>query len=825
MADENVNIEVTGFQSLKGQIKEAQIEYQKLLTDVNSTPAAVNAAAAKVADLKDRFDDANDAVNALTGAGKFQAVTKSLTALSGGFTALQGAIGLAGGDAKDFEKTFQKVQSAMALTQGLTALEDLGNAFGNLKKVAVNAFQAIKGAIGATGIGLLVVALGTIYAYWDDIKAAVSGVSAEQEKLNKLAAADVAAQSKKLDDLGAQDNILKLQGKSEKDILKMKMLQTDEVIAATEVQLQNQEATKKAQVDAAKRNKDILEGTLKFLTAPLAILLKTVDSVGKALGKDFGLEEKLYGGIAKMVFDPKAVEEEGNKTIEETKKQLTKLKNDRAGFQLQINAIDKQDSDNKKAKAKTDADNAKKAQEEAYKAEVDASKIKNDKLITDARTAGKDTKDLEVNAKKELLAIQEEYDKKGVELTKEIADTKNAIANQQYDNQKAVDEKRKELAKQTAEALVNTELEKRDAEIKAEQEKFKVLIDQYAVGTAEREALEKQLAENIATITKTYSDKQVQILLDAQNAIIDNEKASYADRIAALDKADQAVKEATTLTEEEKTRILAENTQKRKDLIEEERQSNLDAINGILELATKAAEATQAIGDAVYAGKLKNVKKGSAEEEAILKKQFEFNKKMQLAAAVIDGAKAATASLAQSPVAIGPVPNPAGIASLAFVAITTAATIAKIAATQFEGGGGGGGEGSGGGGSKFAEGGFVSGPGSSTSDSIPARLSDGEFVVNAKSTERFRGLLENINAAGNGKSMGYAAGGWVGRDKRYREERQNIKGEFEFGLVSIADRLIKLEDKVNQPMKTYVVASDMTSQQEADAKIERIAQL
>jgi len=39
--------------------------------------------------------------------------------------------------------------------------------------------------------------------------------------------------------------------------------------------------------------------------------------------------------------------------------------------------------------------------------------------------------------------------------------------------------------------------------------------------------------------------------------------------------------------------------------------------------------------------------------------------------------------LASSPIAIGPVPNPAGIASLAFASITSAINIAKIASTQF----------------------------------------------------------------------------------------------------------------------------------------------
>ncbi|WP_275629026.1 phage tail length tape measure family protein [Pseudomonas sp. 273] len=46
----------------------------------------------------------------------------------------------------------------------------------------------------------------------------------------------------------------------------------------------------------------------------------------------------------------------------------------------------------------------------------------------------------------------------------------------------------------------------------------------------------------------------------------------------------------------------------------------------------------------------------------------------------------------------------------------------------------------------FADGGFVSGPGTSRSDSIPAMLSNGEFVVNAAATRRNRALLEAINS-------------------------------------------------------------------------------
>ena len=57
---------------------------------------------------------------------------------------------------------------------------------------------------------------------------------------------------------------------------------------------------------------------------------------------------------------------------------------------------------------------------------------------------------------------------------------------------------------------------------------------------------------------------------------------------------------------------------------------------------------------------------------------------------------------------------------------------------------------------RFSDGGAVWGAGTATSDSIPAMLSNGEFVINAASTRRHRALLEAIN------KNRYASGGVVG---------------------------------------------------------------
>lgn len=258
----------------------------------------------------------------------------ALNGVTAGFSIAQGAMGAFGVESEELEKQMLKVQSAMAIQQGVQGFRE---AIPDIKAFGAS----IKAAIGSTGIGLLVVALGTLAAYWDDIKSAVSGVSAEQDMLNQKTDANVLAQEAKYNAISGQDNILKLQGKSERDILKIKQTQIQAVIKATEAQLVQQEATKDAQVKAAKRNRDILEGILKFLTAPLQLVLKTVDSVGSALGKDFGLQKSFNRGIASFVFDPKSVEEEADKTIQATKDKLAALKNEAAGFTLALKEMDK----------------------------------------------------------------------------------------------------------------------------------------------------------------------------------------------------------------------------------------------------------------------------------------------------------------------------------------------------------------------------------------------------------------------------------------------------------------------------------------------------
>jgi len=163
--------------SLKAQYKEAVAELQKVSAQYGETSKEAVKAAKAAADLKDQIAFSKDLVDAFNPDAKFNALTKSVGGVLDGFQAFEGALGLVGVEGKAVQETMLKVQSAMALSQGLQGLMEARDSFKQLGTVAINALKGIKGAIAATGIGLLLIAVGALAAYWKDIKEAVGGVS------------------------------------------------------------------------------------------------------------------------------------------------------------------------------------------------------------------------------------------------------------------------------------------------------------------------------------------------------------------------------------------------------------------------------------------------------------------------------------------------------------------------------------------------------------------------------------------------------------------------------------------------------------------------
>lgn len=655
IGSENYKNAIEQIEQLNEKLKEVTQTEKQAAKASEDLAKAEQEAAKETGDLRKQFEVLEDELFMLAGQGKQN--TKEFRDLANEAAGLNKRIelvnqSLEGGAATKSAEGFQMLSGSLTnIKDGLLEL-DFGKVKDGLMQAkqgfmmfgqgAKTALSGVKGALLATGIGALVVALGVIVAYWDDIKGAVSGVSAEQKKLNEDSAANLQTQQDKLTAISAQENILKLQGKSEKEILQIKLKQTDEAIMASDVAIQQAENTKKAQVEASKRNREILQGIIEFVTYPITMLLKGIDTIGSAMGQNFNLLEKFSGGLANLVFDPEEVASEGDKAIAEAKAVNDKLKNDRAGLQLSINKIDED-------AAKAASDRAKEAAEKA-KAKLEA-EIATMRQIQDAN----------------IQSIKDE-EKRAVAQSYLNAERRNAEINKTIEDetlkQEALKESEKTFQTEMA-AIYQTKLDKQKA------------------------AKEKAIADEKALDDKFRADTNADNIAAAELNVIksNNELTDLINQLTVKKEIDL---QNENLTANEKLLIKEKYAQDVHKLETDAEKAKQEEIVKIIEQSLGSA---QNLSDIFFLYKKNKAEKNSKEELDLARKQFNVNKALQLGFALMDSYKAITASIAQSPLAIGPVPNPAGIASLAFAITTSAANIAKIAATKFDAGGGGGGGG------------------------------------------------------------------------------------------------------------------------------------
>ena len=407
----DINVNAGGSLRTIQQIEQELNDLNAEIKEVGVGSEVFNKAAANIQKLEKELNKANSAVEGFTLDKKLEAADGAIKVVAGSVAGLTGGLGLLGIQSESFDKLTAQASSAIAFGMGL---KDVSEGYKQIvKSEAAAAIGAklfgttTKAALIATGIGALIVALGTIIAYWDEISAVVGGVSKEMEDSLDSQKEMVELSEQQFDAISATENTLRLSGKSEREIRDLKIQQTDETIQALEAQLLTQEEVKNAQVAASQRNQDIAQGIIRFLTLPITILLATVDELTSALSNipglgdiETSLESDFSGGIAKLLFDPEEISKEGDAAIAETVKQLAELKNRRDGFKLKNNEDDKAFAD------KTAAD----------KTALDKKTIDDEKAKQDALTAlKKEIRDAEANTVaeqrvKELEDLQAHYD-------------------------------------------------------------------------------------------------------------------------------------------------------------------------------------------------------------------------------------------------------------------------------------------------------------------------------------------------------------------------------------------------------------------------------
>lgn len=350
-------------------------------------------------------------------------------------------------------------------TGGLaTRISNVGTGLKAMGKSAVTSFRAaiagangLKKALIATGIGALVVALGTIAAYWDEIVGFINGASKEQKDLLAETERTVAASQQALENTEASENSLKLAGKTEREIRNLKIQQTNELLKQTEIQLAQQRALRESQIDAAERNQTIAAGLIAFLTIPITALLATIDLASKGLAKLGLIKESTnltkgltQGGASLLGFDPEKVSKEADEAIAETEGVLRRLKNQRDGYRLQNQNEDEQaekdaaDAAAQAAQDKLDAE-AKAAEElaqlkkniadaeanteaEIRQKEIEDTEAHYQSLIDQAIKNGLDTEELERSKQERLAILREGYRQADAE-AQQIASAKSSLIN------------------------------------------------------------------------------------------------------------------------------------------------------------------------------------------------------------------------------------------------------------------------------------------------------------------------------------------------------------------------------------------------------------
>ena len=253
MAEKKViELEVkTNAQSLKSQLREAQQEVQALSDKFGATSNEAVNAARKAAQLKDAIGDAKALTDAFNPDAKFNALSNSIGGVLNGFQAFEGALGLVGVEGEAVQATLLKVQSAMALSQGLQGLGEARDSFKQLgavigqtaigqklltaaQIVGATAMRVLNAVMAANPILLVVGAVGALVGALELLKRGQDDAANKQRELNRQLEYTKRLEKESIDTTSEHVNELKKQHENK---LRLKQAEgvADNVLAKMEI--------------------------------------------------------------------------------------------------------------------------------------------------------------------------------------------------------------------------------------------------------------------------------------------------------------------------------------------------------------------------------------------------------------------------------------------------------------------------------------------------------------------------------------------------------------------------------------------------------------
>jgi len=565
MAEENKIVLEVDVKPLKKQLREATQELQLARQQFGEYSDEALKAAQKVALIRDEIESANEAAQLFDPGKRFQALTTAASTAAAGIAAVQGAMALFGNESEDVEKALLKVQGALALSQGLSQLKDIGKV-GEQLQISFRALTAsvnnFKAALITTGIGALVVSVGLIVAYWEEIKDLVSGTSARIQKQNDLLNDQISTNDENLAILESTKQLSVLRGESEveinAEIEKQLMLQQEsykQLIASLELQLENEKSQARQVTFWEKIKIGVASAFGAYAQAYVA-----ADAYNQNTEKALELEKKLkeakegaLGVDIKLATQQKEDRDKANKAAEDAKKQVEK--------QMQAEAILQEARVKMFTKQKQEEYAVEQAYAEKFKQLKEAG-VKDDGSLAEARNY-------------ELKEIDKKFKKEAAELEKDFQ-------------------------KQLNDIIIQTRLEG----LKDENEKARIqILDDFAKrrqDTLDNEKLSAEQKTDLLVALKIQEDqalKNLQQVIDEQNAMkelealdqqMQNAQMDFQIQRDLLDKKDALLKEfyaSGKIDDEEYKNFLKANSDARIEIDKKEADAKIEnaaRVSGLL---------------------------------------------------------------------------------------------------------------------------------------------------------------------------------------------------------------------------------------------------
>ena len=509
MATEKVKVIKVDTEPAQTSVKDLREELKKLKDTLLSTEQGTeeyNEAMARAAEiqhtLKEQMEEVN--ANAMDFGQMASNTTKAVGGMVAGFQAAKATLNLFGIENEEVIKSLQKMQSLMAITQALPAIDNGVKAFKRLSiaiKAAAGATNGFKAALVSTGIGAAVVAVGALIANFDKLKTLITGTNEELEKQKKLKMDEhLKKVNEELDTrIDREKELAKLEGKSDVEA-------AEEAVKRIEREIKQKERL----LDLARREEGAAWNNLR---------------INEQAGKSKSFLNSLHEKAVKKQEEALKIEKE----IESIRENNLKT----AKEQLRIEYENEAARDVKKK-----ADEAEKAAEEARKKAEDARK----KRIEDEKKAVEElTKKYGELAAEISLFDATDYEKDLASLAKaeqkslktiEDAQKKGIITKEQYEKDKLSIEKyyiklREDAQKEEAQREREVSIELLDTTYQLEQAKLQKQYDEKLISEKDFNDRKKEL---MTTYVQDYIDN-IQFMIDTEEGLTDEQLLDLTTKI------------------------------------------------------------------------------------------------------------------------------------------------------------------------------------------------------------------------------------------------------------------------------------------------------